>query len=107
MIAGTNSLFADVPAAMPEELLHTLLSTPAFRIERIVSWGQASPEGFWYDQESHEWVLLVQGAAKLSFEGKETIDMLPGAYINIPAHTRHRVEWTNPAQPTIWLAIHY
>lgn len=107
MIAGTNSLFTDVPAAMQEELLHTLLSTPAFRIERIVSWGQASSEGFWYDQESDEWVLLVKGAAKLSFEGEEPFDMLPGAYVNIPAHTRHRVEWTDPTQPTIWLAIHY
>jgi len=60
-----------------------------------------------YDQETHEWVLLLGGAARLRFEGDEPLDLLPGAFVNIPAHKRHRVEWTDPARPTIWLAIHY
>jgi cupin 2 domain-containing protein len=106
-MADVMSLFADVPADLPEELFQTLLSTPNLRIERIVSGGHASPEGFWYDQESHEWVLLLRGAARLTFEGGESVEMLPGAYVSIPAHTRHRVEWTEKTQPTIWLAIHY
>jgi cupin 2 domain-containing protein len=101
------NLFTDLPASLPEELVQTLLSTPSFRVERIISRGHASPEGFWYDQDSHEWVLLLQGAARLTLEAREPIDMLPGAFINIPAHTRHRVDWTDPTQPTCWLAIHY
>ena len=101
-----NNLFAEVPAELPEELFQTLLNTPNFRIERIVSLGHASPEGFWYDQETHEWVLLLSGAARLLLEGTEPLDLLPGSFVNIPAHKRHRVEWTDPTQPTIWLAIH-
>jgi cupin 2 domain-containing protein len=106
-MAGLTNLFAEIPADLPEELIQTLLSTSNVRIERIVSLGHASPEGFWYDQETHEWVLLVKGAARLMFEGKEPIDLRPGSFVNIPAHQRHRVEWTDPTQPTIWLAIHY
>jgi cupin 2 domain-containing protein len=102
-----ENVFAEVPANLPEELIQTLLSTPSFRIERIVSLGHTSPEGFWYDQETHEWVLLLSGAARLLLEGDEPLDLLPGSFVNIPAHKRHRVEWTNPGQPTIWPAIHY
>ena len=83
-------------------------STPATcRIERIVSQGHASPEDFWYDQDQDEWVLVLKGAARLRFEGEEPVEMEPGAHVNIPAHKRHRVEWTTPDEPTIWLAVHY
>ncbi len=101
------NLFAHIPETVPEELVESLLNASNVRIERIVSRGQASPEGLWYDQEMHEWVLLVSGAARLTFEGDEPVEMVAGAFINIPAYRRHRVEWTDPAQPTIWLAIHY
>jgi cupin 2 domain-containing protein len=93
-------------ADLPEELFQSLLSAPNVRIERIVSQGHASPDGFWYDQETHEWVLLISGAARLRFEGDEPLEMRPGSYANIPAHRRHRIEWTDPMQLTIWLAIH-
>jgi cupin 2 domain-containing protein len=106
-MAGLTNLFADIPADLPEELIQPLLSTSIVRIERIISLGHASPEGFWYDQDMHEWVLLVKGAARLMFEGEEPIDLRPGSFLSIPAHKRHRVEWTDPDQPTIWLAIHY
>lgn len=102
-----SNVFADLPTALPEELFQTLLNTPSLRIERIISLGHASPDGFWYDQPTHEWVLLLSGAARLCFEGQPAMELAPGAYVNIPAHTRHRVEWTDPHQPTIWLAIHY
>jgi cupin 2 domain-containing protein len=106
-MTGLTDIFAEIPADLPEELIQTLLDTPSFRIERIISRGHASPEGFWYDQETHEWVLLLMGAARLRFEGEEPIDLRPGAFVNIPARQRHRVEWTDPTGPTIWLAIHY
>src|SRR5437764_1772562 len=95
------NLFAEIPAVLPEELVQTLLSRSTFRIERIVSLGHTSPEGFWYDQETHEWVLLVSGAARLLLEGDGPLDLRPGTFVNIPAHQRHRVEWTDPARPTI------
>ena len=102
-----TNLFADLPASLPEELFQTLLSAPGLRIERIVSLGHANPEGFWYDQAEHEWVLLLSGAARLRFEGEEALEMGPGSFVNIPARRRHRVEWTDPKRPTVWLAIHY
>ena len=103
-----DSLFRDLPSnAEAAERFEELLTRPGVRIERIVSLGHASPEGFWYDQEASEWVLLVKGAARLRFEGQEPIELRPGAFLNIPAHQRHRVDWTTPDEPTIWLAVHY
>jgi cupin 2 domain-containing protein len=80
---------------------------PGARIERIVSTGQASPPGFWYDQEQAEWVLLLSGSAGLLIEGEDAPRVLgPGDYVEIPARKKHRVEWTDPKEPTVWLAVH-
>ena len=106
MIPAAN-LLTNVPARQAEEFCETLLAAAAIRIERIVSWGQSSPDGFWYDQPWPEWVLLLEGAARLRFEGEAPLDLSPGSFVAIPAHKRHRVEWTMPETPTIWLAIHY
>jgi cupin 2 domain-containing protein len=95
------------PTNAAEEAFQTLLQTPGVRIERIVSQRHRSPDGFWYDQDTNEWVLVLRGAARLRFEGEEPVELQPGAYVHIPAHRRHRVDWTDPAQPTVWLAIHY
>jgi cupin 2 domain-containing protein len=104
--AVTPDLFADVPAHVPDELFTTLLDADDVWIERIVSHGHASPEGFWYDQDRHEWVMVLKGAARLRFEDGE-VEMRPGDCVNIPAHTRHRVGWTTPDGPTVWLAVFY
>jgi cupin 2 domain-containing protein len=100
------NLFADVPNHLPEEVVQLLVTRSQVRFERIVSHGQSSPEGFWYDQPQHEFVVLLQGAARLRFED-ELLELTPGSCVDIPAHRRHRVEWTAPDQATIWLAIHY
>ena len=108
MLPDPKNIFAGIPVALPYELIEVLSAADTVRIERIVSTGHASPDGFWYDQETDEWVLLLRGAARLQFEGDETaIAMKPGDYLQIRAHTRHRVEWTDPQQPTIWLAVHF
>jgi cupin 2 domain-containing protein len=102
----TSNLFDQLPLNLPEELFNTLLDTGTVRIERIVSQGHASPEGFWYDQDEHEWVVVLRGAARLSVEG-EIKELKQGDFLNIPAHQKHRVEWTTPDGPTIWLAVFY
>lgn len=103
-----NNLFADIPANLSDEFFTTLLEASNVRIERIVSNSSSSPEGFWYDQDQHEWVILLKGFARLSFEGDEkAFEMKPGDFVNIPAHKKHRVGWTTPGECTIWLAIHY
>lgn len=102
-----NNLSADLPTTLPEELVEVLAKNQHVRIERIVSTGHASPEGFWYDQDEAEWVVVLKGEAKLHFEGdKEPITMRPGDHVLIPAHWKHRVEWTTPDEPTVWLAVH-
>jgi cupin 2 domain-containing protein len=100
------NLFDDLPRGLPEELVTILTSAGDVRIERIVSHGHASPEGFWYDQPQHEWVVVLRGAARLRFEDGVR-EMTAGDYVNIPAHHRHRVEWTTPDEPTVWLAVHW
>jgi cupin 2 domain-containing protein len=104
--ADNQNVFDNLPPQLPQEVVQTLLSAAHVRIERIVSHGHASPDGFWYEEPEHEWVLVLQGAARLRFEDRE-IEMHAGDYVNIPAHHKHRVEWTTPAEPTIWLAVHY
>jgi cupin 2 domain-containing protein len=107
-MAATGNLFADLSSKGAVEELTQLLRAPGVRIERILSHGHASPPGFWYDQDHSEWVLLFQGAAILRFEADpEPLRLEPGDYVRIPAHARHRVEWSDPDRPTIWLAVHY
>jgi cupin 2 domain-containing protein len=102
------NLLRDLPGARTTEIVETILSAPGVRIERIVSFGQASPEGFWYDQAESEWVLLLAGAARLRFADEAEARALgPGDHVHIAAHRRHRVEWTDPERPTIWLAVFY
>lgn len=103
-----KNVFWDLPKMMIEEMSETLLDTQHFRLERIISSGQRTPSGEWYDQDSNEWVILLGGSASLLFEGEtEVRAMRPGDYVHIPAHRRHRVEWTDPEQKTVWLALHY
>ncbi|MBE0619093.1 MAG: cupin [Burkholderiales bacterium] len=100
------NLFADLPADCAAEQFVELLSRPGLRIERIVSTGQASPPGFWYDQAQAEWVLLLQGEARLAFEDEAAPRLLKaGDYVDIAPHRRHRVEST--VALTLWLAVYY
>ena len=107
-ITKTGKLFEDLPERLPEEEFSILLDEPGLRLERIVSTGQATPPGEWYDQPQPEWVLLLTGSAGLLIAGEPQPRRLePGDWILIPAGTRHRVEWTDLDQPTVWLALHY
>ena len=102
------NLFDPISPDTAEEIIQVLLSTGNFRLERIVSHGQATPPGQWYDQDTCEWVVLLSGGAGLRFEDEAEPRVLsPGDYLLIPAHRRHRVEWTDPETPTVWLALHY
>lgn len=95
------------PAPQPEELFETLCARPGVRIERIVSTGQCSPPGFWYDQPGDEWVALLSGSATLRFEDEATgRELRPGDWVFIAAHRRHRVERTDATTPSVWLAVH-
>src|SRR5689334_503362 len=103
-----GSLLTGLPAGLHEEQISALLATPHLRVERIVSRGQASPPGFWYDQDWGEWVLLVAGAAAVEIEGEPAPRLLsPGDYVYLPAHCRHRVAWTSATEATVWLAVHH
>jgi len=103
-----GNIFSEIPNLAKDEIFETLLKTHRFELERIISSGQATPSGQWYDQPTDEWVILLKGSAGLIFEGeKEVMVLHPGDYVHISAHQRHRVEWTDGEGKTVWLALHY
>ena len=103
-----GNIFADIAACGESEQVCEILARPSLRIERIVSTGQTSPPGFWYEQPWDEWVLLLSGAARLQFENEASpTSLAAGDHLLIPAGVRHRVEWTCLDRPAVWLAVHY
>jgi len=103
-----NSILADIPQELPNELFGLLFKNKHIKIEKIVSKGQCDAKDQWYDQEGDEWVILLQGAAILEFlEPAEKKSLAAGDYLLIPAHVKHRVDWTHPEKESIWLAIHF
>lgn len=99
-----DSLFSEMASATGAEVFTTLFEKKGVKIERIDSFGQASPEGFWYDQTQDEWVLLTRGEAVLEIEGQSSLQLSTGDHVLIPAHTRHRVARTSV--DALWLAVH-
>lgn len=106
--SGIQNIFENIPSDLPEELVSQLVCNEKLTIERIVSLGHSSPKDFWYDQPEHEFVILLSGSAHLLFEGEnQPIHLNSGDFIEIKAHARHRVDWTDPNQHCIWLTIRY
>lgn len=102
-----KNLLSDIPGDLPDELFETLVRSGALHVERIVSRGHVTPPGEWYDQPRDEWVLVVQGAARLAFADGREVSMGAGDWLVIAAHEKHRVTWTDPDCDTVWLAVHY
>ena len=108
MQAADGNLFDDIPSQPRDEVLTELVSMSGVKIERIVSNGHTTSPDVWYDQDWAEWVSIVSGAAAILFDGEiEPRQLKRGDYLLIPRHSRHQVIWTDPAQPTIWLAVHF
>lgn len=102
-----QNFFSNIPENLSEEIIETILTHNNIRIERIISKGQSSPEDFWYDQTENEWILVLAGKAMIKFEDESIITLHKSDYLLIPANQKHRVEWTDPEQHTIWLAIFF
>ena len=103
---SVKNIFDHLPQHMPKEVIQTLLQADDMRIERIISHGHVSAADFWYDQPQNEWVIVLKGAARLQFEDG-MVEMKVGDFINIPAFKKHRVDWTTPDEPTVWLGVRY
>ena len=104
---NAGNVFASLPAVLPDEGVDELVKHHTVRIERILSRGHASPESGWYDQDEHEWVIVLRGRGRLEFDDGEEAILAAGDWIEIPAHRRHRVVWTDPDDVTVWLAVFY
>lgn len=105
--AKAVSLIANLPISREEETFEDILKRPGVRLERIISYGQSTPPGEWYDQSWDEWVMVVSGEAELLIEGEvDPMTLSAGDSLLLPAHCRHRVESTLKDQPTVWLALH-
>ena len=95
----------DLPALpLQDELTRVLAHGKDVRIEQIISTGQTSD---WYDQEEAEFVVLLEGQAKIEFEDKPTLTLNRGEAINIKPHERHRVSFTSTEPPCVWLCVFY
>lgn len=104
----SKNIFSKTPQNLEkEEFFELLIKNDTVMIEKIISKGQKSPGSDWYDQEKNEWVMVLRGKAVLSFEDQASVQLNEGDFINIPAHKKHRVAWTDPDNETIWLAVHY
>ena len=99
------NLFANLPAVLEEEDVLPLLLSGDVRIERIVSHGQSSAPEFWYDQEEHEWVLVLKGFGVIEYPDGTRLRLAPGDHLHIPPHQRHRVHQTSSDEATLWLAV--
>ena len=102
-----NNLLRNIPCPVDEEVFEILASSDCVKVERIVSKGHTSPRRGWYDQGRNEFVLLLAGAARLEFDGGRVENLAPGDWLDIPAHCKHRVAWTDEHTETVWLAVHY
>lgn len=102
-----NSIFDSIPTDLSSEIFDDLVSSDTVKIERIISKGQTSPDFGWYDQEQNEWVIIIAGSAIIGFDDKPSVTLKAGDYLNIPAHQKHKVAWTDPDVETVWLAVHY
>ena len=102
-----KNIFSLIPGDLESEIFEDIVRSQNTRIERIVSKGHASPETGWYDQDENEWVIVLQGAARLEFSDGREVALSVGDYIDIPAHKAHRVSWTDPDNATVWLAVFY
>ncbi|HZJ93693.1 MAG TPA: cupin domain-containing protein [Thiopseudomonas sp.] len=107
MSQATSNIFASLPNEISDEIFETIATGKNIKIERIISQGHSSPATGWYDQSEHEWVIVLTGAAKIELENQKPVHLVAGSYLNIPAHSKHKVAWTDPDTQTVWLAIHY
>ena len=106
MQPAVQNLCNPMPDATAAEITQTMLTAKGVRLERIVSHGQASPEGFWYEQDEAEWVMVIAGSARLAIEGQDKErELVAGDAVYLPARCRHRVTWTDPNSPTVWIAL--
>jgi cupin 2 domain-containing protein len=101
-----NNIFTVKYKLPKEEIFETILTNKNIKIEKIISYGQITEKGKWYDQDEDEWVILLKGKAILKLKGEnKLINMIAGDFISIKAHVKNRVEYTS--DDAIWLAVHY
>lgn len=102
-----NNVFEDIPTSVPSEIFEEIVTTQNLRIERVLSYGQSSPEQGWYDQDENEWVVVLSGFGVIEFEDGREVHLKKGDYLNIKAHEKHKVKATSLKEVTVWLAIFY
>ncbi len=101
---GVKNVFENIGPS-DKEIIEKLIEKENIRIERIASFSDRSENGFYYDQDEYEFVLLLKGRAKLLFEGRGTVELKAGDWLVIEPHERHRVEYTS--KDALWLCVFY
>jgi cupin 2 domain-containing protein len=101
----TNIFNIDKSLLQGDEVFEEIIRDKNVRIQRVISYGHVSPDGFWYDQPENEWVILLQGKAKITFQDNKETNLQKGDSIFLPAHQRHRVSYTSKKPACIWLTV--
>jgi cupin 2 domain-containing protein len=102
-----SNIFQSIPDNLDSEIIETIVQSKTVKVERIISKGHSSPATSWYNQPQSEWVIVLQGEAIITVENDRDYTLVSGSFLNLPAHTRHKVKWTKPDIETVWLAVHY
>ncbi|OIO80120.1 cupin [Candidatus Pacearchaeota archaeon CG1_02_32_132] len=102
-----GNIFSEIPKSIPKEVFNSIIDKNGIKIERIISKGHTTEKDKWYNQEKNEWLIILKGNAELEFEDNKKVSLKEGDYVNIPAHTKHRVTKTSKKEETIWLIVHY
>lgn len=98
------NLFKIPVSQSDDEQIEVLFEDSSVRVERIISMGQISPAGFWYQQEEDERVAILQGEAILRVQDS-FVHLLQGDTYFLPALLKHRVEFTSKDPACIWLCL--
>jgi cupin 2 domain-containing protein len=98
----TGNIFDALPADISNEIFEDIVRTSHVRIERIISQGHSSPEVGWYDQDENEWVIILEGSGSILFEDGRQVVLNKGDYLNIPAHSKHKVLGTDKGFEVQW-----
>lgn len=100
-----KNIYSFSPWDKTQEQFTSLFKGKSVRIERIVSSGHTTNPNEWYDQEEFEFVMLVQGKARLEFADGEEMWLSAGDYCCIEPHQKHRVTYTSIEPICIWIAV--
>ncbi|MDR2007096.1 MAG: cupin domain-containing protein [Acidaminococcales bacterium] len=89
-----------------KEITEELFRLKEGRVARIISTGQKSAPGFWYEEKEDEWVIVLLGEGEIEWPDGRRKFLKAGDWLFLPALEKHRVAYTSACPPCVWLAVY-